>query len=442
MISGKSATASRSPLLLLLLLLLACQAVLHLASHTPKTGRVGIDLYQYWGVGRVIALSRGTVRNPYLEQPEFNRILGAAARRSSDPAHRAVARHRKDLELQGTPAAYLLFSGYPASYRTALELHHALQIAAFALAVGLLLGPLSVVSWLAALALIPVYAPLTSETTVGNFNCFLLLGLVASYLLLRRSRDSVDRRTATLTGAAALGLVGGLALVKPSLALVFPAMALALPAMLGARRGLTAAAGGTGIVVVLATLPMLFFETPSIWLDWRSYFANSNLDMYQLPFEAGNLSAALMLSTQLELPFALAALLIGSVLVASLLGAAARHGKLVLTLKAMLADPACAVALGVLMFFAVSPLVWVHYHLLLLVPALALMRGGFWWAPALSATSIALAAATPITLLPLMGTDPQLAQQLAYYGIMLAWPLLWLALLGQVGHFGSVGKAA
>jgi hypothetical protein len=171
-------------------------------------------------------------------------------------------------------------------------------------------------------------------------------------------------------------------------------------------------------------------------------FANSNLDMVQLPFEAGNLSVALMLSTQLELPFALVSLLIGSVLVVSLLGAAARHGKLVLTLKAMLADPACAVALGVLMFFAVSPLAWVHYHLLLLVPALALMRGGFWWAPALSATSIALAAATPITLLPLMGTDPQLAQQLAYYGIMLAWPLLWLALLGQVGHFGSVGKAA
>ena len=84
--------------------------------------------------------------------------------------------------------------------------------------------------------------------------------------------------------------------------------------------------------------------------------------------------------------------------------------------------------MAVLLFFAISPLAWLHYHLLLLLPALLLI--GHRGRVGLCAMAIAVllstnALSTAMSLF--MPAEP--AQAVGFYGTMLAWPLLWFLML-------------
>ncbi|MFT5390920.1 MAG: hypothetical protein ACI8PT_001110 [Gammaproteobacteria bacterium] len=422
-------------LYLLLIAVVIVAAAWFLVVHSIARDRMGMDLYQYWGVGQVVAATGGQVRNPYREQQRFNRVLAQMAERTDDLPLARVAYHRQNLELQGTPVAYWAFSIYPGNYSTTLSWHYKAQVVTFSLAVllalvgsgGRILTAIGVLS-----VLILFYEPFYSEITVGNFNSFLILCMAASMVFLGRVPTNADSASAGWRWAsAAMAVLGVAALVKPTVAPMFFAVVACVVARVGPRAAIT--------YVGLASLPVLaiaagagsYFGTPMIWYDWFSYFGSSNVDMYNISFDLGNFSVPLFLANQWGASFGTMAAALLLVVAVSLTLTVTRHASLTVGLRASLRDPLVALAFGAVLFFAISPLAWVHYHLLLLPPALMLVSQ---WRVQRTEAVIALvaiycASMTPILLLELLGVEASQARRLATYGVMFAWPLLWAATL-------------
>jgi hypothetical protein len=415
----------------LLLLLALTQVVLQVRALGPENGRIGLDFYQYWVVGKVVSLSGGGVRNPYTQQPQFSIVANEHAALASEPALAAVARLRPDLELQATPFAYTFFSLYPAHYTASLRLHQIAQICAFVLAIFLLLRHEAALDrLLVALVAMPVFGPLASDLAVANFNCFLLLFLALTFrlaqLALTPGGPSVGSKV--LYAVSALTLAAASALLKPSLMFVAPLLVLAIYARMK-MAGLIAIAIGVLAGIALALVPAWYFDSVGIWLQWKHYFDNGNVDMYSLPFTMGNLSLSALIVRTTGLPLMVSALaLVVSLLVVGIGAVHLTRGSGVARVKALLLEPASVVSVAVLLFFAISPLAWLHYHLLLLVPALLLV--GHRGRVGLCAMAVVLLLSTN-ALSTAMGLfmPAAPAQAVGFYGTMLAWPLLWFLML-------------
>jgi hypothetical protein len=333
--------------------------------------------------------------------------------------------------------AYLVFSLFPADYRQALNLDLVLEVSAFVGAVLLILRSARrpfAYCFLAAVLLVSFYKPLDGDLRVANFNCLLLLGLALAFRtserLTKRMQSAAPRENEIVAlGAVSLVLVGCLALVKPSLLTTTATIGLFLFARLGRRRGSSAILLAGVVLAGAACAPMIYFGSPAIWIDWVRYFANSNVNMFGLPLEAGNMSVPLFLSHRTGLPFGIVAALLFSLVVLTLILTAMRHGRPLERLRAAMAQPWTAISLGVTTFFAISPLAWVHYHILLLAPSLLLLERANRGRPEayVAFLGVFLAAGAPAHLQALIGAGYALS--LAVYGLMLSWPALWFATL-------------
>ena len=218
-------------------------------------------------------------------------------------------------------------------------MHQTAQVCAFLLAIFLLLRQEAAIDrLLVGLVARPVFGPLASDLVVANFNCFLLLCLALTFRLAQRALVPIRRSLGAgiLFAVGALTLAAAAALLKPSLMFVAQLLALAIYARM-ATAGLIAIAIGALAALALASLPVWYFHSPGIWLQWKHYFDNGNVDMYSLPFAMGNLSlsALVVRTTGLPLMVSALALVVGLVLV----GAGAVHlmrGNGLARLKALL----------------------------------------------------------------------------------------------------------
>jgi len=370
----------RVDLLDLVLLIFAALIVIQMEDNYSKRA-IGVDLYQYWGVGQVIRVTDGRIRNPYTHQRDFNRILAMEADRSTDAIQKRVAEFRRDLELQGTPFAYFVFSWFPGDYRLTRVAYRWWQILVF---ISVLCGLLRAngCSWqhslLIPMLIFPVYGPMGSEVIVGNFNTTLMIGLAVGLYQAQKLADQPsarDRSSATLLRAVLLLLwIGMFALMKPTMIMIVFVFQLFLIARFGFCLAVKASLLSTVPVGLLAALPMLRFGSASIWLDWVYYFRTSNLDMLNLPMAEGNVSTTLFLSKTLDIPLGFCALFIALLLILPLLLKAQRSGNYREVVCNHLADPHFGLTLGVVSILSLFPLAWIHYFLLLLIPAMILLH--------------------------------------------------------------------
>jgi len=262
----------------ILLLLLAVMLLLEFdRSLHPRA--IGIDLYQYWGIGKVIRETDGKIRNPYTDYQDFNRILTQLAENTDDPAYQSVAEFRNDLELQGTPFSYFMFSWLPSEYNLTRVVYRYLQMGLFILTVSLLLQWAGYPWWrsfLAALLLLQVYYPMSSELGVGNFNTTLMAGLTGAIFIAGKlsSRPADDNGTVSTIFLAVLLLtwVGMFALMKPTLIAVVIAFQLFLLARFGIKLFMQANLLSIISVGLIAALPAIRFHSLNIWFEWFHYF--------------------------------------------------------------------------------------------------------------------------------------------------------------------------
>jgi len=392
--------------------------------------QAGVDFYQYWGVAKCQRATNFTLGSPYRNGAGYGAQLRQLAAASGDATLQRAVASRDAPDLTGTPFVYYLMGSLPGPYSRTLLLYRAALFAAFALAVFLLARPLASPAMAGALAASTAVASdaLLLDLAVGNLSSLQLLGLVGAAVVARR-----DPRLRTALWLPPLLVL--LTLVKPVVGLAAGLLGLSLLLRQVSWQARAVVVGSAAAAAGLfAALPALLFGSVTVWPDWWSATFSSG---ERLAYEVvqGNYSGVALLarlgghSTGWGLAW-VAASLGGSVLALAALvrwrhGAGSGFGAATLE---FLRDPLAAASLGIVALLALSPLVWSHYGVLAVAPALWLCGpGGGPWPRALGWLSLLLVVDLPRRLYLLLPDLPWMVLDLNH---AFAWIPLWIGMLG------------
>ena len=349
----------------------------------------GIDFLQFWAVSKAQKWSHGKLKSPYVETTQYHGVLTAYVDNSNDLRLRKAYQFNNQLYsnrlyLWPTPLYFLPFALLPNDYSHAFAIFQTTQILLFIASIFMLnLAPEGNRLWLASLVLLLLlaYEPLLSDLRVGNFNIFQLFGLV---LLTGYADRVLASRTAPVPFGPCLVFMCSLVfltMLKPNLVFVMLLLAAHLWARHGTKIFGVAALAGAVFGAVLVLLPCIKFGSWTVWLDWYRYFKThtDNTEIYSI--SRGNFASILLISQALHVSMLSVAGVLTAALITSACGAliiSSRSGKSGVrgawqTAVLSLRDSHLSAALGVTATLAVSPLVWSHYYLLSLLPALWLL---------------------------------------------------------------------
>ena len=400
---------------------------------------IGVDFYHFWGVPVARRLAGATLGTPYGQGERYQTALKQYATTVNQPRLHAAQRFWSAPDFTGSPLLYQAFGLVSDDYTMSLAVFRALQILAF-LGACLLLGFLYRFDrfYLLCFALISLllYQPLLSDLRVGNLGCLQLAALAAAAgLASALPLVSAPAWRAGLAGVLFVGLAA-LTLCKPNVALVSVLLAVHVAARHGAPLFIRAALPAVVATALLVIAPCLYFGSWTVWPEWFRFVYGGNPGMLVRPIASGNYSTPLFVSTWTGASVSVIAAVLFALLVASLvvvrrpdpLSRAARPGleTLSATFKRIFREPHAAVAIGILITTAASPLSWLHYYLLVVIPSLWLLsaHGASRAVPLLAATSVALSAGIVGMLLWTLGWPNALPVTIA-----LSWVPLWGALL-------------
>ncbi len=412
-------------------------------SETP-----GIDFYQLWGVAAAQRWAPDGLGSPYVEAPRYAAVLEARARASSDPRFEAASQRRRELDLTATPLLYASFRLLPDDYSLAFGIFQTLQLLLFtaaAIAIGRLRGASTALCTGVALLLIATFQPLIAELRVGNVACLQLFALVALTALADAGHRAQPADASLLREAALLSGLAILTLLKPNLVAASLLLAAHVWTVRGTRVFLVAAAGAAPVTALALALPCVLFGSWGVWLDWwRTVFSDPARLVY--PVSQGNYASPLLLAAATGLDASRAGLGIAVALAATTVARtwtlrppeASGLAALLAFARGRLRDPWWAAATGVVVIIALSPLVWAHYYVLCLFPALWLLwsspRRG--WPGWLAAASILMMSALLFQLIPPGGWAGVLPRSLSVpwnalipASVAAGWVPLWAALL-------------
>jgi hypothetical protein len=372
-----------------------------------------IDYYQFWVVGRAVAARETSDVYSDAERTRLGDLYGqrafaeAQASASEVPASAGrpavaatkrlqAARQRPTLETYSTPWLYTLFGLFSsADYDASQGAFQLASLAAYLLAIALfarlLALPLAAaLLWTA--ALLQASGPFVDDVIAGNVNRLQLLALAAVLFLGARGRF---RGRHAVAGA----LLGATLAFKPNLAPAALALLLGWTIAGERRRALATLAGiaGGGAAAVLASAA--FFGSLEPWRAWLR-----ELPVLMSPgspsagsADEGNLSLARLLhdTAGVSLGSLLAVLLFAALAAALVLGRRRRAP----------AEPAAPDAARDLLFLGsgaaigllASELAWLHYFVVLVPLAMALLR------PA--RPGLALAALAGLAMVSLQGVE-------------------------------------
>jgi glycosyl transferase family 87 len=251
---------------------------------------------------------------------------------------------------------------------------------------------LSVAAFLAGVAIMPVRVNVRWLTILlaglsWPFAYALKLGQVAPllFLLFAIGWRWLDDPRAVGASAAA----GAIVKIQPGIVLVWALL----------TRRWMAVAVGAAVLIVAAILATLVTGGPSVWTDYVALLRNVS-DPISTPHNftpgaiAYQLGAASGVATIVQLASSVAALV-------------------VLIVAALRASPAASYLVAVVVSQLLSPVLWDHYAMLLLLPVAWLVNRGHWWAVAIPLVS------TVFTI----GLTPPAAYPIAFWLtlVALAW---------------------
>jgi len=158
------------------------------------------------------------------------------------------------------------------------------------------------------------------------------------------------------------------------------------------------------------------------------------------PAADGNLSLVKMLSEQgaahgIALRSAIAALIFAAAVGLALTSRGRSPERLLPAARALLVEPWLMASVAVLATFLVSPLVWPHYWVLLVIPMMRFVAWEGRWDASTAWTVVAYAALSRAPLQLLL----EVARPAIYSFMLFSWMPLLPALLIQVARSGSAG---
>lgn len=306
----------------------------------------GLDFYQFRAGGR-LAREEAT-QNLYsvlTRTNAYEELLHGEAMQSVKL--RTVAQARNEFEFFSTPFLYATFGLFHGSYDRDLALFRALSLIAFAAGL-LMLARAAGMSWTPAFYLLAftmlLFQPLKSELRVVNVNSLQLCAIGgAAYLA------STTVRWKWLAAAALLGIV---AAFKPNIAVVVPlllAYRLVVRDWIRFAWELAGAAAGAALAIVAGAL---WFRSFAAWFQWLD--AAKQLAATTLTLDSGNV--AMFAKYSLAATAALLVILIGALV----------YGR-------KRDETIAVIGAGLLVYLLAASLVWMHYLVLALPLAIALL---------------------------------------------------------------------
>jgi hypothetical protein len=347
--------------------LLALAAVQLVRGYDPGSS---VDLYQFWSVGAARGAEAG-LPTPYVDAEATRSVLERIFAGETDPRLQRVHRFRMgEYEPFGSPLLYLAFSLLPGDYALAVRIHWLVQVLAFGFGAFTLLR-LAGASGTAALAavalLVLAYRPLGDDLFTGNLGSLQLAGLAAVLWIATRAIPGAAEPVRIRWAAAAIVVLGGLVLVKATLAPAGLFLILHLAHRVGARE--FGRALGLSLVgwIPMLVAPLVWFGSASAWGEWLGLIVGRDAGrLSEYAVAAGNTSTPRLFQEWTGVDPLLAAGGIGAVLAISAAPVVRR----------MLSDAGIAAGAGVVVTLAMAPLVWFHYFVLALIPALRLIAAG------------------------------------------------------------------
>ena len=315
----------------------------------------GVDFFQFWA-GAEIATRGGDFYSAGIRESAYQPFVAEAHARDRSDRLLGAARTRSEFEFFSTPLLYASFRLLPRDYDRALLLYRALSLAAFAGGV-LLFARASRLSWTASGAVLAfaslLFEAARSEVRVVNVN-FVQLFFVGLGTWLACSREAWR----SVAGGATFAL---LTLFKPNVALVLPFLIVLRVAMKDWRRLALEAGGAAGG----ALLAVLASGTLGGWAQWLARVRG--LEEVR-PLRLGNVAPALPLVAKIGpvAAYALAAVLAALVVF--------------VIVRAKRDRTPLVVGLALLVYLLSATLVWLHYLVLALPAAIALIKEWRWLA--------------------------------------------------------------
>ncbi|HUP63345.1 MAG TPA: glycosyltransferase 87 family protein [Thermoanaerobaculia bacterium] len=363
---------------------LAAIAALYALSVTWRNHEraAGLDFYIYFVNAQLAA--RDDIDNIYA--PEVQSRIGEEyferAQRSGSELRKYDATRRRRLDNVSSPFLYTTLRWVSRDYERALRQYHALVLAAFIAGV-LLIARRVRLSWAAALfllaALLLWYRGFEADLRVGNVNSLQLLMIgVLLNVAPGFSRASGGRAEARPYVAGAV--TGLLIAFKPNLVLIALLVLFARVAShewIRLRREVAGAAFGGAIALLAAAINYGSF---AVWLQWLTAAAEF-FGRLQTRAER-NVAPALALH-EIGWGYAVAAVLIAIACFA--------------IWKSKTRDDALIAGIAIVIYLLSAPVVWLHYMVLALPLAIALMRNRA--TAVVSVIALAMIAEEPFELL-------------------------------------------
>lgn len=337
-------------------------------------GEPGIDFSHYWGVSHLRDAQVPGHTNPYRYVQEYDRAARARVAASGDAMLAAANAMRPNFDLTNTPLLYAWATLYGEDYSRALGRHRAIAVGAFLVALLLLArtqAQARLRSWqVRAVPLIVLAsAPLALDLRVGNVASLQFCAMAVAIALVGTARSH------KAAGLLACLLLPILTLFKPNFALAFlllwVAAMRALPASLRlAGFGASVAGAAAGVVIAGRV-----FTAPAIWIDWLTVLF-SQQSRLGYDYLLGNFSTAWWLVQTRGGDLRAVALALSAVLLLGMLWLPLRGtapGARSMHLWPDASRAAFWAAVGILVTLGGAPLVWHHYYVLALVPAVLLL---------------------------------------------------------------------
>lgn len=362
---------------------------------TYLSGAIGIDFYHYWAIPTVLKIYKEPIGNPYSNLQNYTIALRQYAGQSFDDKLKSVQRYRDTPDFTGSPFLYAFFSFLPKDYSTSLVTFQIIEIFLF-------FSALIVLSWdykhntmsfpiiCLCFLLFLFFKPLEDDLIAGNINILQLFCIVIIISLLNYSATIRSFRKAVIVGVIFFSLLYFLILIKINLLIV----AIVLAIYWGVNKGIKVFAFSFGpsliVLCLLVSFPCLYFDRWAIWGDWLKYFHSwSDLiylgDDIKLGYPSLNYSFVIILShwTGLHVRTVMTCMIgiLGGSLISVVL-IKKKSGNRLLCFSAYLKqlidgvfkDLDLVVAIGISLTIAIAPLMWNHYYVFVIIPALWLMN--------------------------------------------------------------------
>lgn len=398
----------------------------------------GVDFYLYWGIAKAQRLADFRLGSPYVNRELYQGAFESMAYGSGDNRLASAVAARELPDPTSTPLAYYLMGKQPNNYGLALNCYRVVQVSAFLLAAWLFARPLKLGSATGValmVALVAGYSPLAFDIGLGNVNCLQLLGFVATATLM----ESVLRDGSSLNWPWILLLTSLLVLqtlFKPNFA---PAAALLSFCLLLnlKRQRVSVLASLAGMTALFLILPCALFGW-STWWDWAKFISSPN-QVFEFSVSSGNYSGVGLIKSTLGVGTGVAESMVLLLVALPLIRPSpsmretwARFLELASTVLRALREPGFAVSAGIVLSFAISPLIWQHYQLLAIAPALWLCgkkRPGGVTTLVVGCVSILLFADLPVNINTVFGGIPGWMISV-HHGF--SWMLLWFGMIAVV----------